>query len=236
MRPSRWATHSASLHGLSDRLPRPDIQPTTATSRSLSPSVIITINSLIPSPTRPTQTHMTRLLFKHRQAQFVLACLPTPSALVRTLSVSHIHGTPLCGAARGGYGCTHVDCPNTTKAARSQPSQHPRHGRLHRPRLRPRPPSHHWPRCRRSPAHANGTIINTMLTLFLDLRPRVLGICPVILVLPGCTRLSPTPKSRDLVSAHHHLSPITHHPRSRSWPGPDLALTMFAATAATCPT
>lgn len=46
----------------------------------------------------------------HRRARLIA------HRLRRTYTVVH------CGAALGGYGCTHVDCPNTTKAARSQPS------------------------------------------------------------------------------------------------------------------
>lgn len=71
MRPSRWATHSASLHGLSDRLPRPHIQPTTTYHDQSSPPPIPE------SRHRPDRlkTNMTLLLFKHCQAHmFLFAC------------------------------------------------------------------------------------------------------------------------------------------------------------------
>lgn len=89
MRPSRWATHSAVLHGLSDRLPCLAIQPTTATRRFLPPSVITitTSNSLIPSPTRPTQAHMRQLLFKHSRAHTLsnLPCYHPPRLIAHCL-------------------------------------------------------------------------------------------------------------------------------------------------------
>lgn len=121
MRPSRWATHSAYLHGLSDRLPRLHIQPTTATSRSLSIShhlhhLLDTLTDLTDSDPYDTAaiqtqsgTHCSCLRANH-PPRLIAHCL------CRRYTVDH------CGAARGGYGCTHVDCPNTTKAARSQPS------------------------------------------------------------------------------------------------------------------
>lgn len=106
-----------------------------------------------------------------------------PSALDLTPSVSHIHGRPLWSRPRRLR--VHARRLPKHHKSSSQPTishQHPRHGRLHRPRLRPRPPCHHWLRCRRGPGHANRSIINTMLTLFLDLQSRVLRTCPVTLV------------------------------------------------------
>lgn len=68
MRPSRWATHFASQHGLSDRLPRLHIQPSTTYHNHSSPPPIPQ------SRHRPDRlrTNMTLLLFKHCQAHMFL--------------------------------------------------------------------------------------------------------------------------------------------------------------------
>lgn len=101
----------------------------------------------------------------------------------------------------------------------SQPTispQHARHGRLHRPRLRPRPPTHDWLSCRCSPGKAHGTIINTMLTLFLDLRrPRVLGIS--VSNTPSSSAGLSTPLPDPQISGPRlgASASATHHPSSQ---------------------
>lgn len=53
-------------------------------------TTITNSNSLISSPTRPTQTHMTRLLFKHSQAHTVLfACHHPPRLMAHRLCRMH---------------------------------------------------------------------------------------------------------------------------------------------------
>lgn len=223
MRPSRWplilhlctACQTDCLDFTSNQPPQP-----VALSRSVTVTTTTT-NFLVPFTDLSDSKQYDTAAIQTLSGTHVLVCVPPPSALDRTPSVSHIHGRPLWSRPRRLR--VHARRLPKHHKSSSQPTispQHPRHGRLHRPRLRPRPPSHDWLRCRRGPGHANGTIINTMLTLFLDLRPRVLGICPDILVCRVVHASHRPPNFGTIVSARHHLSPITHHPGSRSRPSP----------------
>lgn len=147
-----------------------------------------------------------------------------PSALDLTPSVSHIHGRPLWSRPRRLR--VHARRLPKHHKSSSQPTishQHPRHGRLHRPRLRPRPPCHDWLRCRRSPGHANRSIINTMLTLQYFLTCNLVSCVPV--PSPSSAGLS-TPLADPQISGHRlGASPsVTHHPSSplppQSWSCP----------------
>lgn len=164
---------------------------------------------------------MTRLLFKHCQAHIALFAYHQPSALDGTPSVSYIHSRPLWSRPRRLR--VHARRLPKHHKSSSQPTispQHPRHGRLHRPRLRPRPPSHDWLRCRCGPGQAQGTIINTMLTLFLDLRPRVLGSCSDILV---CRVVHASHRPPNLGTSSRRIT-ICHLPPIIPVPASDLVL------------
>lgn len=219
MRPSRWATHSASLHGLSDGLPR-----TLTTNHPSSIKSSLTPNSLThpftePIQTRPGQTAHSQARIQARSHPFVAWHYHPPRLIAHRLCRKYCGTIP---STHGGYRCTHVDSPNTTThlAANHLP-QHPRPG--------PTPPAtstaqtalNDWLRCRCSPGQAHGTIINTMLKLFHDpgscaYNLNTLRSSPIILVVCRVVHASRRPpKSRLLASAQHRLPPVTHHPRSR---------------------
>lgn len=68
---------------------------------------------------------MRQLLFKHSDGHTLscLSCYHPARLIARRLCRVCTLRLAVEPPSAGGYGCSHVDCPNTTKAARSQPSQ-----------------------------------------------------------------------------------------------------------------